>query len=55
MRQAKISPQFQQAVALYQEYSLDPQNGAAEANSSEFENILGHPLTSLPNAIKSLL
>lgn len=55
MRQANVSPQFQQVTALYQEYSLDTQNGAAEANSSEFESILGHPLTSLPDAIKSLL
>lgn len=37
---------------LYQEYTLKGNNGEAQADSTEFEEVLGHSLLDLPSAIK---
>jgi len=38
----------------YQEYTLKGNNGEDTADNSEFEKVLGHPLTDLASAIKEL-
>lgn len=42
-------------ITGYQNYARTGQNGEADATTSDFEHYLGHPLTSLPAAIKALL
>lgn len=39
----------------YQQYACDPQNGARDADLTEFERLLGHPLTPYAAAIRELL
>ncbi|MTV82250.1 NAD(P)H-binding protein [Secundilactobacillus folii] len=42
-------------AASYQDYVIKQQNGEADLTATEFEKVLGHPLVSLPEAIKTLL
>jgi len=55
MNQANISTQLATMSELYQKYALKGNNGEDKADSSEFEKILGHPLTELPVAINEIL
>jgi Predicted nucleoside-diphosphate-sugar epimerases len=51
---AGISANWASVSAAYQEYTLKGNNGEEKADKTEFEKILGHPLTSLSDAIKEL-
>ncbi|GEO78047.1 YtfG protein [Companilactobacillus mindensis DSM 14500] len=51
---AGISANLTNVSAAYQEYTLKRNNGEERADKTEFEKILGHPLTSLSDAIKEL-
>jgi NAD(P)H dehydrogenase (quinone) len=39
----------------YQQYTLNEGNGENLADNSEFEQVLGHPLTKLSEAVKEFL
>ena len=39
----------------YQDYALAGNNGEAESTSDAFEQVLGHPLTPLAEALKELI
>lgn len=51
---AGISANWANVSAAYQEYTLKGNNGEEKADKTEFEKILGHPLTNLSDAIKEL-
>ncbi|HJA46273.1 MAG TPA: NmrA family NAD(P)-binding protein [Candidatus Limosilactobacillus excrementigallinarum] len=40
---------------LYQDYARKGNNGEAQADLTEFEKVLGHSLTSLPEAVKEVI
>lgn len=44
-----------QATLLYQDYAKRGNNGEAQADPAEFERVLGHPLPSLPEAVKEAI
>ncbi|KRO00584.1 NAD(P)H-binding protein [Companilactobacillus kimchiensis] len=55
MDQANIPTKLSMITEGYQEYTSKGNNGESQADSSEFEKVLGHPLTNLPVAIQELL
>lgn len=48
-----IDQQWAEIAQTYQTYTLQGNNGENQADSAEFEQILGHPLTDLTTAIKA--
>lgn len=55
MDQANIPAQLSMMADAYQKYALKGNNGENLADPSEFEKVLGHPLTKLPDAIREML
>jgi len=55
MNQAKIPAQLSSMSEIYQKYALKGNNGEDKADATEFEEVLGHPLTELPIAINEIL
>ena len=50
-----MSAMGQQLAVAYQDYALAGKNGEAQADTTEFERILGHRLTPLPEAIREVI
>jgi len=55
MDQANVPAQLSMMSDSFQKYTLKGNNGENLADSSEFEKVLGHPLTNLPDAIRETL
>ncbi|MBB1079204.1 NmrA family NAD(P)-binding protein [Limosilactobacillus sp. STM2_1] len=50
-----LSPMDTQLSYLYQDYARKGNNGEAQADPTEFEKVLGHSLTPLPEAVKKVI
>lgn len=50
-----VEEKWAQVSAFYQDYTKKGGNGEAEADPSEFENVLGRPLTPLAEAVKEII
>lgn len=55
MAQAGIATQWAGVADAYQKFALDPDNGAQTADSTEFEQVLGHRLADYPTKIGELI
>lgn len=55
MESTGISGRWASVSQVYQEYTFKGNNGEEMGNPSNFERVLGHPLTDLPSAIKELI
>lgn len=50
-----LSPMDAQVSFLYQDYARKGNNGEVQADPTEFEQVLGHSLTPLPEAVKEVI
>ena len=51
----EISDLGRMLAASYQDYAVAGNNGEENLTTDDFEKVLGHPLTSLADAIKELI